>query len=309
MPNTGHSKRPLRLGTRGSALARAQAVNVADLLATADPTVEVELVVIATSGDEGSAGAGGADKERFVKEIEDALLTERIDLAVHSAKDVPGRLPDGLRIVGVPARADARDALCGADSLAALVEGARVGTGSARRAAQLLATRPDLRIEPLRGNVDTRLRKRAGEGLDAIVLAMAGLERLGRAGEGVPIETDLMTPAAGQGCLALEARAGDETVAELAAMVTDEAALHALTAERSLVAAIGAGCESAVGAHALIAGEEIALSAFVGTVDGSTWIRDSATGDDDDPGSLGREVGGRLLEVGAAELIASAPPG
>src|SRR5689334_2401978 len=149
----------------------------------------VELVEITTSGDEGTRTAGSpvGDKSRFVKEIEEALLAGEIDIAVHSAKDVPGVLPDGLAIVGVPDREDARDALCGAASLDDLSEGASVGTSSLRRRAQLLAARPDLEVSELRGNVDTRLRKLAEGGYDAVVLAMAGLKRLGRDGEAVPL--------------------------------------------------------------------------------------------------------------------------
>ena len=183
----------VRLGTRGSALALAQAKAVAERLP------EVDLVPITTSGDRGSQ----ADKSRFVKEIEEALLAGDIDLAVHSAKDVPGELPAGLSIVGVPERADPLDALCGAASLDELPDGAAVGTASLRRRAQLLAARPDLDVRELRGNVDTRLRRLADGDFDAIVLARAGLERLGRADEGSPLAE--LVPAPGQGCLALEA--------------------------------------------------------------------------------------------------------
>ena len=162
----------------------------------------MELVPITTSGDV-SRAAG--DKSRFVKELEEELLAGRIDLAVHSAKDVPGELPEGLAIVAVPERADPRDALCGAAALDALPAGASVGTASVRRRAQLLALRPDLELRELRGNVDTRLRRLAEGHFDAIVVAQAGLARLGRAGEGKPL--DELVPAPGQGCLVLEARA------------------------------------------------------------------------------------------------------
>jgi hydroxymethylbilane synthase len=172
----------LRLGTRGSALALAQARWVAEHLVG-----DVELVPIRTGGDERRGPAPeSSDKTRFVKEIEEALLAGQIDLAVHSAKDVPGELPDGLGIVGVPTRADARDALCGAGSLAELAEGAVVGTASVRRRSALLALRPDLRIQELRGNVDTRLRRLAEGSYDALVLACAGLQRLGRGEDGGP---------------------------------------------------------------------------------------------------------------------------
>ena len=193
----------IRLGTRGSALALAQARWVAERLPG-----EVELVPITTSGD-----AHQPDKSRFVKEIEEALLAGEVDLAVHSAKDVPSELPDGLAIVGVPERADARDALCGAASLDELAEGAAVGTASLRRRAALLARRPDLDVRELRGNVDTRLRRLEEGHFDAIVLACAGLERLGRSDAGTPIDAEHVVPAPGQGCLVLEARAGHDDVA------------------------------------------------------------------------------------------------
>ena len=220
----------IRLGTRGSALALAQARWVAERLPD-----EVELVPITTSGDT-QVGAGAprgtrdakrgaapelADKSRFVKEIEEALLAGEIDLAVHSAKDVPSELPNGLSIVGVPERADARDALCGAASLDELAQGAVVGTGSLRRRAALLAQRPDLDVRDLRGNVDTRLRRLAEGDFEAIVLAQAGLDRLGRGGEGSPLDAGWVVPAPGQGCLVLEARAADDALARAAAQLTD----------------------------------------------------------------------------------------
>ena len=266
---------------------------------------EVELVPIRTSGDEG-AGAGAAeDKSRFVKEIEDALLRGEVDLAVHSAKDVPSELPDGLRIAGVPKRGDPRDAICGAESLDALSEGAMVGTSSLRRRAQLLATRPDLRAEDLRGNVDTRLRRLAEGRYDALVLASAGLERLGRGAEGAPIPADVLTPAGGQGCLVIEARTGDELATEVAGAVTDGDALERLTAERALVGALDASCRTPLAAHAERAGGELVLSSFLGLPDGSTWIRDTVTGPASDPAALGGAAADRLLAAGAADLLAT----
>jgi hydroxymethylbilane synthase len=290
----------IRLGTRRSALALAQARWVAERLEG-----EVELVPIRTAGDERRGPAPEtSDKARFVKEIEEALLAGEIDLAVHSAKDVPGELPDGLAIVGVPARADARDALCGAGSLAELAEGAVVGTASVRRRSALLALRPDLRIQELRGNVDTRLRRLADGAYDAIVLACAGLHRLGRDDEGVPLAE--LVPAPGQGCLALEARAADEAVVAAAAALTDTRAQTALTAERALVAALGASCHTPVGAHAEPLGETLRLTAFVGLPDGSHWIRDTLEGSPNDPVALGAEVADRLAAAGAGEVLAAA---
>jgi hydroxymethylbilane synthase len=306
---------PLRVATRGSALALAQARHVAGLLEDAAPGLAIELVKVRTGGDERPGGgarspepggpSGLGDKSRFVKEIEEALLAGEADLAVHSAKDVPGTLPDGLAIVGVPERADARDALCGADSLADLEPGARVGTSSLRRRAQLLAARDDLDVLELRGNVDTRLRRLAEGAFDAIVLAYAGLERLGRS-EGAPVDPAAMTPAPGQGCLALEARAGDEWTADLAAMITDRDALVRLTAERAVTTALGASCHTPIGAHAALDGDDpssLAVSTFVGLPDGRAWIRDRLEGDAEAPSQLGREAARRLDSAGAREIL------
>ena len=255
-----------------------------------------------TSGDR---GVRGGDKSRWVKEIEEELLEGRADIAVHSAKDVPGELPPGLSIVGVPARADARDAVCGAAGLAAIPEGAVVGTSSLRRRSQLLALRPDLAVADLRGNVDTRLRRLRERQYDAIVLAKAGLERLG-VDDGEPLGVDALTPAPGQGCLALEARSDDERMAELAGRVTDRDALIELTAERAVVAALDATCHTPVGAHARLGDDGLSLAAYVGLPDGSTWIRDAVAAGDDDPAALGRELAARLLSAGAGPLLAAA---
>ena len=282
----------IRLGTRGSALALAQARWVAERLPSA------RLVPIATAGDRGSRG----DKSRFVKEIEEALLAGEVDLAVHSAKDVPGELPEGLSIVGVPAREDPLDALCGAGSLASLRDGAVVGTSSVRRRAQLLALRPDLSVRELRGNVDTRLRRLAEGGFDAIVLARAGLLRLGRCDQGAPLAG--LVPAPGQGCLVLEARSDDEAAREAAAALTDGDALAALTAERAVVTALDATCNTPIGVWAR--GTPLHLTAFVGLPDGSQWIRDDIAGDSAGPADLGREVARRLEAAGARELLAEA---
>lgn len=289
----------IRLATRGSALALAQARLVAELLDD-----EVELVEVRTSGD---ARRAVGDKSRWVKEIEEALLDDRADLAVHSAKDVPGVLPDGLAIVGVPQRADARDALCGG-TLDALPAGAVVGTSALRRRAQLLAARPDLDVRDLRGNVDTRLRRLGDGDYDAIVLARAGLDRLGRAGDATAVvDPEVLTPAPGQGCLALEARAGDERVREIAAAVTDRAALTAFTAERALVDGLEATCDTPVGAYAEpVGGDGLRVSAFAGLPDGSTWVRDALEGDAGDPAALGREVAARMLAAGAGEVLDAA---
>jgi hydroxymethylbilane synthase len=289
----------LRLGTRGSALALAQARWVAGRL-----DGDVELVAIKTSGDERRGPAPEiSDKARFVKEIEEALLAGEIDLAVHSAKDVPAELPRGLIILAVPERADARDSLCGAPDLDALPEGAVVGTASVRRRAALLALRPDLDVRDLRGNVDTRLGRLAEGDFDAIVLAQAGLDRLGRGDEGHPLDPARFVPAPGQGSLVIEARDADESTLA-AARISDHASTTSLYIERTIVRRLDATCHTPIGVHAVQEDEHsYVATAFVGLPDGSKWIRDELQGEDR---SLGLHVAERLLAVGAAELLASA---
>jgi hydroxymethylbilane synthase len=282
----------VRIGTRGSALALAQARQVAKLLGDG----EHELVEVVTSGDRGEAVS---DKERWVRELDAALLDGAVDCAVHSAKDVPATLPQGIVIAAVPARADPRDALCGAATLAALAPGARVGTSSLRRAAQVRALRDDLAVVDLRGNVDTRLRKLEDGDYDAIVLAAAGLERLGRGDAGTPL--DELVPAAGQGCLAVTTRAGEE---ERVAAIGDASSALALAAERALVRALDADCHTPVGAHARVLGSDaLRLRVFVGAADGSAWVRDELDGSE--PERLGTAVAQRLLSAGAREVLAS----
>jgi hydroxymethylbilane synthase len=251
-------------------------------------------VRITTAGDR---GAPGGDKSRWVAELERALLEGEVDLAVHSAKDVPGELAEGLEIAAVPPRADARDALVGAASLDELARGARVGTSSLRRSAQLRAVREDLELVPLRGNVDTRLRKLEEGEWDAIVVALAGLERLGRADGAAPLDLDAMTPAPGQGALAIEARGGDEPVREALAAIDDPDSHDRLRAERAFTRALGASCHTPVGAYA----EDGALTAFAGRPDGSAWVRDRLEGGE--PEALGREVAERMLAAGARRVL------
>lgn len=283
----------MRIGTRASPLALAQAGTVAALLGP-----DAELVPITTSGDR---DRGGTDKERWVKELELALLAGEVDLAVHSAKDVPSTLPVGLWLVGAPLRADPFDALVGAPSLAALARGARVGTGSPRRAAQLRALREDLVVEVVHGNVDTRLRLLAEGELEALVLAAAGLIRLGRRSQIGCVLTELV-PAAGQGTLALEGRVGDAVAAAAARAITDPATWDALCAERTLVAGLDASCNTPLGAHATIAAEGVVLRTFVGLPDGSQWLRDETP-----PVATAREAGelaaSRLLAAGGGDLL------
>jgi hydroxymethylbilane synthase len=283
----------VRVGTRGSMLALTQAQTVATLLGN-----DAQLVTITTSGDRNRAAS---DKEKWVKELELALLAGEVDVVVHSAKDVPSELPEGLELVGAPARADPLDALVGAGSLAELREGARVGTASLRRAAQLRALRPDLEVVAVRGNVDTRLRKLEEGDLDALVLAAAGLRRLGReAAIGCLLEE--LVPAAGQGVLALEARADDDGARGAVRAITDAAAWDALSAERALVARLDASCNTPLGAHASLTDAGIVVRSFLGLPDGSEWLRDEtpAAPTPEEAGALAAE---RLLAAGAGDLL------
>jgi hydroxymethylbilane synthase len=281
----------IRIGTRSSALAMAQARWVAELI-----TDDTELVTITTTGDR---GASLEDKSRWVAELERALLEEEVDLAVHSAKDVPAELAEGLELLAIPARADPRDAICGAPSLEALAPGARVGTSSLRRKAQLRAAREDLDVIDVRGNVDTRLQKLRNGEYDALVLAVAGLERLGHEPDGV---LDQLVPAAGQGALALEARhPPDVHVRTCTRRLVDDRATTCVLAERELTKRLGASCNSAVGANARPVGDgQLELRAWVGLPDGSAWIGDRLRGR---PGGLGSAVAARMLSVGAREML------
>jgi hydroxymethylbilane synthase len=286
----------LRLGTRASALALAQTATVADAL-RADG-VEVEVVTVTTLGDRGAAVE---DKSRWVSELERALDDGRIDVALHSAKDVPTELAPGMELVAVPPRADARDALCGAAGLDALASGARVGTASLRRTAQINAFRDDLQVVELRGNVDSRLRKLAEHQVDALVLALAGLQRLGRS-DAASATIEEFVPAAGQGALALEARTGEIEARRLHA-VSDPVAMACLTAERTLVHALNASCHTPVGAHARpvdAEATELELVAWVGLPDGSQWLRDTVSGA---PDEVGDACARRMLAAGARELL------
>jgi hydroxymethylbilane synthase len=267
----------LRVGTRGSRLALTQAEQAAERLR--GPGVEIALVPITTAGDRdrtrpfGEIGTRGV----FVKEIEEALLAGRIDLAVHSAKDMTSTEADGLAVGAYLAREDSRDALCGADGLR---PGMRVGTASVRRRAQLLVLEPSLRVEPLRGNIDTRLRKRGERGLDAVVLACCGLDRLGLGGEiGYRFDPEEMLPEAGQGALALQVRAGEE---ERVAAADDAETRRRVEAERRCVAVVGAGCLAPVAAHHDGGG----LEALVADEDGR-WVERRRG---EDPEALGREL-------------------
>lgn len=280
----------------------AQAGTVAEAIGDA------ELVAIRTSGDEGGTGAGEDDKSRFVREIERALLDGEVELAVHSAKDLPGELPDGLALLGVPAREDPADAWIGAAATFGDVRpGARVGTASLRRRAQLLALRPDLEVVELRGNVDTRIRLLREGDLDGVVLAAAGLHRLGRAEEiSFRFELDELTPAPGQGSLALEGRSGEVTLAAAAGAVTDTEALIELTAERAAVAGLDASCDTPVGVCARHVDGELVVRGFAGMPDGSEQVTESVTGDASQPVALAEALVERMAASGALELLARA---
>lgn len=304
----------IRIATRNSALAKAQAGQVAALLGGA------ELVEVSSDGEMG-------DKGRFVRGVERALLDGAADIGVHSAKDVPAEMQDGLVIAAVPAREDPADVWIGdlatsspyvrptrqVASLAGVARGARVGTASLRRRAQLLAARPDLQVGELHGNVDTRLRKLSDGEHDAIVLAAAGLRRLGREDEvSFAIPAEEMTPAAGQGALVLQARTDDAGAIEAAAAIGDEVALRELTAERAVVALLDATCATPIGVHARVGDNTadgdgqaggLGLEAFVGLPDGSEWIRDRVEGNAAEPAAAGALLAERLLDAGARDVL------
>ena len=293
----------MRIGTRRSMLALAQAELVAELLG------DCEILPILTSGDRGEQPG---DKSRWIRELEEALLSEEIDLAVHSAKDVPGELADGLSLLGAPPRAAVEDALCGASSLDGLHPGARVGTSSLRRAAQLRCAREDLDVVAMRGNVDTRLRKLAAGELDAIVLARAGLQRLGReAAIGAVLDPASFVPAPGQGTLALQGRTEDSSVRAAVREITDPPSFACLRAERTVAHELSATCHTPLGAHAWPSGRDasdlgegtLRLRAWVGLPDGSAWASDELAGGLGDPETLGRDLAGRLRLAGAGEML------
>jgi hydroxymethylbilane synthase len=303
---TNVAEPPLRLGTRGSALALAQAKGVAKLLGGA------EVVAIKTSDNQPETGRAdarprttGGDKARFVREIEHALLTGEVELGVHSAKDLPTELPEGLEIAGVPPREDPRDAYVGrVDSLGKCPEGSRIGTSSLRRRSQILARRPDLEVVDLRGNVDTRLSRYEAGDFDGLVLAAAGLLRLGRAEEAFPIDPEEIVPAPGQGAIAIEGRHANDRAVTAAESITDRDALGRLSAERALVAALGASCNTPLGAIATLeAGGRMRLRAFCGLPDGSEWLRDELEEDASDPEGIGVALADRMKAAGAAEIL------
>jgi hydroxymethylbilane synthase len=298
----------LRLGTRGSALATAQSGMVAAALSERSGR-EVELVEIATAGDLSSAPItqlGGTGV--FVSALREALLAGEIDLAVHSYKDLPTAPADGLVIAAVPEREDPRDVLVARDSLtlATLPAGARVGTGAPRRVAQLNALKAGLTCVPIRGNVDTRIRKVASGEVDAVVLAFAGINRLGRINEITDVlDPELVLPAPAQGALAIECRADDTAVVELISALDDAETRAAVVAERSLLAALEAGCSAPVGAFARIEKDQVHLDGAVIALDGSAAVRLTASGPLHNADSIGRRLAAELLDAGATTLMGS----
>lgn len=313
----------LRIGTRGSQLALYQARTTAALLESRTGSA-CELVIIKTSGDRLAEAAlseiGG--KRLFVKEIEDALLAGTVDLAVHSSKDMPAVLPEGLEIAAVLPREDPRDAIVLPASAPALDgsldavarhlgPAARIGTSSVRRIAQLSRLFPGARFEPIRGNLDTRLRKLDAGEFDAIVLAAAGLRRLGfEARISASIDAAACVPAPGQGIIAIEIRAGDTSTRTLVSALDDTAATQALAAERAVVRALGGGCQMPIGAYARPAGAGMDLVGLVTSLDGTREVRATASGDASAALALGDTVARDLLAQGAAAILAEAaqPP-
>ncbi len=297
----------LRIGSRGSQLALWQANHISALLRGQGHTVAI--TIIKTTGDKilDVPLAQVGTKGMFTKEIEEVLAADEVDLAVHSLKDLPTELPAGFAIAAITERQDPRDAFVSQkyESVASLPQGACVGTSSLRRQAQLKAVRPDLDILPLRGNVDTRLRKMLDGDYDAVILAAAGLERLGLT-EHIRerIDTSMMCPAAGQGALAVEIRQGDDALLQHLHFLDDKDSRDAVTCERTLLSRLGGGCQVPIGAFAERRPEDsgaLRLVAIVAHPDGSILLRETALGDD--PAELGNRVGEALLKAGAAAIL------
>jgi hydroxymethylbilane synthase len=308
---------PLILGTRGSPLALWQANHVKTLLERAHD-IEVRLETIRTTGDKitdvplGQVGPdvirAGGTKALFTKEIEEALLAVRIDLAVHSLKDLPVALPDGLTIGAIPAREDARDALISrhGQPLAKLPRGTRVGTSSLRRQLQLRLLRNDLVIEPVRGNLDTRLRKLDEGRYDAVVVALAGLKRMGWADRATQVfSPEEMVPAIGQGALAIEIRAGDAGVHALLGPLRDPEAESCCAAERAFLARLGGGCQVPLAAHAEVKQERLRLTGVAVSLDAARAVRGVEEGPQEDAAALGTALAEKLLSQGAREILAA----
>ncbi len=303
-------KRAVTIGTRGSQLALWQAEWVKNELMRHHPGLTVELEIIKTSGDKITdvplAKVGG--KGLFVKEIEEALIEGRIDLAVHSMKDMPGEMPEGLWIAAIPIREIPYDVLITRDKSAVddLPKGALIGTSSLRRASQLMHFRPDFRITTLRGNLGTRIKKLETENLDAIVLAAAGMKRLGMGGEtSREIPPDIILPAVGQGALCIEARQTDAAINDLVSSIHHDDSARAVLAERAFLKLLQGGCQVPIAAYATIDSkeDELFLTGLVAETDGSVIYKDSISGSSQEAELLGERLGRRLIERGAAEII------
>jgi hydroxymethylbilane synthase len=298
----------LRIATRKSLLALWQAEHVATLLREKHAGLEIALVPVVTQGDRivdrSLAAIGG--KGLFIKELEVALQEGRADIAVHSMKDVPGEVPADLTIAAVLERADARDALVSAKAsgLDDLPRGASVGTSSLRRQAQLLAARPDLNIVALRGNVDTRLRRLDAREMDAIVLACAGLTRLGWESRiTARLDPKIFLPAVAQGVIGIECRGADARALELVRVLNHPATRTAMDAERAFAQGLGGSCQSPIAAHATLRGNLLTLEGLVAEPDGSRLLRDSQIGGIEAPGALGRRLAELILAAGAGPLL------
>jgi hydroxymethylbilane synthase len=299
---------PIRIATRRSQLALWQAGHVAELLRAAHPDLAIELVPMSTQGDrvQDRALAEVGGKGLFVKELEVAMLEGRADIAVHSMKDVPSELPPGMCIAAALPRANPRDAFLSLRhaGFAALPQGARVGTSSPRRQAQLRRARPDLSLELLRGNVDTRLRRLAEGSLDAILLACAGLERLGLAAHITEVlDLDLSLPAVGQGVIGIECRADDVRCRDALAALHHEPSFVRLRAERAFAQALGGSCHSPIAAHATLEGDALVVRGFVGSPDGREAYRDVERGRPAEAEALGRRLAARMQAAGAGVLL------
>lgn len=303
-------RRVLRIGSRGSRLALWQAEFIKRLITRSLPDIKIEISVIRTTGDRVAdlslSLIGG--KEVFVKEIEEALLLKEIGIAVHSMKDLPSTLPVGLKIGAVAKRHDPRDALVSKQGIRfdELPKGARIGTGSVRRQAQLLYFRPDLQIIPIRGNVDTRLRKLRNDGFDGVVLALAGLERMGLESEIAEVFSfDVLIPAPGQGAIAVECRGDDEEINQILLTINHEESEVATSAERSFLERLGGSCHVPVGCYAEVKEVRIKILGLIASPDGKNLIREDIEGSVQNHKSLGKELAERILLKGGEEILSN----
>ena len=298
----------LKIGTRGSRLALRQAHLISERIKSKHPAVEIEIITIKTKGDKlqdiALVKIGG--KGVFVKEIEEALIRGDIHIAVHSMKDVPVDLPDELEIGAIPEREDPRDVLVSKDAkkIEELADGARIGTGSLRRTIQLKRLLPDIEVVPIRGNLDTRIKKIATEDLDGVIVAAAGMRRMGLAKEVsqyIPIEW--MIPSAGQGVLGIELRKDNEEIKNLVSFLNHSDTIIKLSAERSFLKHLGGGCQVPIAAHATKLGVRLILRGLVGNVDGSLIISDEVRGPCEDAEEMGRTMAENILQSGGREIL------